>query len=99
MKRTAIATLVCGIVFGIGATWLGPKMIAYWYSPPVPNAFNCTDAVGWAMHRLIWTQLIGTAIGLVVGLVIGILMRGKKTEIAPAPAAASPKEPSGTPPA
>jgi hypothetical protein len=97
MRRTAIATLVCGLVFGIAATWLGPKMIAYWYSPPVPNAFNCTDAVGWAMHRLIWTQLIGTAIGLLVGLVLGILMRGKKPPPAPAtvpatqPAAPTPK--------
>lgn len=90
MKRTAIATLVCGIVFGTLATWLGPKMIAYWYAPPVPNAFNCTNEVVYAMHRLVSTQLIGTGIGLVVGLFIGIALRRKHPETAELPAGAAP---------
>jgi ABC-type phosphate/phosphonate transport system permease subunit len=89
MKRTAITTLVCGIVFGTLATWLGPKMIAYWYAPPVPNAFNCTNEVVYAMHRLVSTQLIGTAIGLVVGLVLGIALRRKHPEEAELPAAST----------
>ncbi|HEY2030089.1 MAG TPA: hypothetical protein VGH20_12870 [Myxococcales bacterium] len=89
MKRTAITTLVCGIVFGTLATWLGPKMIAYWYAPPVPNAFNCTNEVVYAMHRLVSTQLIGTAIGLVVGLVLGIALRRKHPETAELPAAST----------
>lgn len=80
MKRTAIATLVCGIIFGTLATWLGPRMIAYWYAPPVPNAFNCTNEVVYAMHRLVWTQLIGTCIGLIVGLFLGIALRRKHPE-------------------
>jgi len=86
MKRTAITTLVCGIVFGTLATWLGPKMIAYWYAPPVPNAFNCTNEVVYAMHRLVSTQLIGTGIGLLVGLVLGIALRRKHPETAELPA-------------
>lgn len=105
MKRTAITTLVCGIVFGTLATWLGPKMIAYWYAPPVPNAFNCTNEVVYAMHRLVSTQLIGTAIGLLVGLVLGIALRRKHpepAELPPAPATtaastASTTSPSNTP--
>jgi hypothetical protein len=90
MKRTATTTLVCALVFGLAATWLGPKMIAYWYNPPVPTAFACTDSIAWAMHRLIWTQLIGTAIGLFVGLILGILMRSKKPPEAPATVAPPP---------
>jgi hypothetical protein len=81
MRRVAIASLVFALVFGLLATWLGPKMISYWYSPPVPAgaaaAFNCTDAVNWAMNKLVLTQLIGSAIGFVVGLVVGVLMRRK----------------------
>ena len=61
MKRVTIASLLCALVFGLLATWLGPKMIAYWYAPPVPagaaSAFNCTDAVQWAMSKLVLTQL------------------------------------------
>jgi hypothetical protein len=81
MRRVTVTTLVCALIFGLLATWLGPKMIAYWYAPPVPagaaSAFNCTDAVQWAMNKLVVTQIIGTFIGVVVGLVFGILMRPK----------------------
>jgi len=94
MKRVSIAALSFGLVFGILSTWLGPKMIAYWYAPPVPagaaSAFNCTDAVQWAMHKLVWTQIIGTLIGLAVGLIVGILLRRKP---APPPPAAAPAKP------
>ncbi len=79
MKRVTIAALLCALIFGLLATWLGPKMIAYWYTPPVPagaaSAFNCTDAVQWAMSKLVLTQLVGSLIGLVVGIILGILMR------------------------
>jgi len=91
MKRVSIAALLCALIFGLLASWLGPKMIAYWYTPPVAAgaaaAFNCTEAVQWAMNKLILTQVIGSAIGLVVGIVIGILMRPRT---APPPPAAPP---------
>jgi len=81
MKRVTVSALISAIVFGLLATWLGPKMISYWYTPPVPAgaaaAFNCTEAVNWAMNKLVLTQLIGSVIGLVVGMVLGILI-GRK---------------------
>jgi membrane associated rhomboid family serine protease len=90
MKRVTIVSLVSAILFGILATWLGPRMIAYWYAPPVPSgaasAFNCTDAVSWAMGKLVLTQIAGTLAGAVIGLVIGILLARKKA----APVAATP---------
>lgn len=91
MKRVSIAALLCALVFGLLATWLGPKMIAYWYTPPVAagaaSAFHCTEAVEWAMKKLVLTQVVGSLIGLVVGIIIGILMRPKA---APPPPAAPP---------
>jgi hypothetical protein len=88
MKRVTISSLVCALIFGLLATWLGPKMISYWYTPPVPagaaSAFNCTDAVNWAMNKLVLTQLIGSLIGVVVGLVLGVIVRRKPV---PPPAA------------
>jgi tellurite resistance protein TehA-like permease len=89
MKRTAISTLISALVFGILATLLGPKMIAYWYTPPVPTAFACTEQINWAMHRLIWTQLIGTGLGFVIGLVLGIVFRSKKPPDVPVAAPVS----------
>jgi hypothetical protein len=91
MKRVTVSSLVCALIFGLLATWLGPKMISYWYTPPVPSggasAFNCTDAVNWAMNKLVVTQLIGSAIGFVVGIVLGIMMRGKAVPPPTAPPA------------
>jgi len=82
MKRTGILVLFCALIFGILASWLGPKLIAYWYAPPVPSgmasAFNCTDAVTWAMNRLVWTQVIGSVVGAVLGAVAGLLLRRRK---------------------
>ncbi len=86
MKRIVIFALVCALVFGILASWLGPKMIAYWYAPPVPSgaasAFNCTDAVMWAMNRLVWTQIIGSFVGALIGIVVGVLL-GRRKAAAP----------------
>jgi membrane associated rhomboid family serine protease len=86
-----MAALVCALVFGILATWLGPKMIAYWYAPPVPagaaSAFNCTDAVEWAMRKLVWTQIFGSIGGAVIGVVIGALLARRKPAAAPPPPA------------
>jgi len=92
MKRVTIAALVSALVFGILSTWLGPKMIAYWYAPPVPSgaavAFNCTDAVTWAMNKLVLTQIAGSLVGAVIGVVIGVLIaRRKPAETPPAPKA------------
>ena len=86
MKRSAISALICAIVFGILATWLGPRMISYYYAPPVTNSLSsaCNESITWAMNKLVLTQLVGTALGLVIGLVIGIVMRKKAP---PAPAA------------
>jgi len=81
MKRVSVSALVCALIFGLLATWLGPKLISYWYSPPVAAgaaaAFNCTEAVDWAMHKLVLTQILGTVIGLAVGMAFGIAMRRK----------------------
>jgi ABC-type phosphate/phosphonate transport system permease subunit len=88
MKRVTISALLCALIFGLLATWLGPRMITYWYTPPVPagaaSAFNCADAVQWAMNKLVLTQVIGSLIGVVVGIVLGILLRPRT---APPPAA------------
>jgi len=87
MKRAVVLALVFALAFGILASWLGPKAIAYWYAPPVPagvaNALYCTDAVTWAMNRLLWTQLIGSAVGAVVGVVAGRLWRRKPAATPP----------------
>ncbi len=94
MKRTVICVLSFALILGIVASWLAPKVIAYWYAPPVPSgaasAFNCTDAVTWAMNKLVWTQIIGSAGGAILGLVVGILLGRRTRTVAPPPASSPP---------
>ncbi len=95
MRRTVIAALACALLCGILASWLGPRMIAYWYAPPVAAgsaaAFNCTEAVTWAMRKLIWTQAAGILGGAILGVVIGVLTRRRPATPPPAPAPPPPK--------
>ena len=93
MKRTAISALVAALVFGLLSTWLGPRMITYYYDPPVPTPMNCTPAVSWAMQKLVMTQLVGTIAGAVIGLIIGILLARRAHPVAPPPAAVVPQPP------
>jgi hypothetical protein len=95
MKRTVVLVLAFALSCGILASWLGPKMIGYWYAPPAesgaPIAFNCTGAVMWAMNRLVWTQLIGSAVGAIFGLALGIFLRGGKPTAPPVRSPPAPK--------
>lgn len=91
MRRAVIFTLLGAVVFSILTTWLGPKMIG-WYVTPAdqPAALSCQAAVVGAMHRLVQTQLIGTALGALVGLILGVLLRPRRV---PPPAATPPAKP------
>src|SRR5439155_26047866 len=78
MRRVTITTLICALIFGLLTTWLGPRMIAYWYTPPVPEwACNFTVGARGAMSELVLTQIIGTCMGVVVGIILGIFMGTK----------------------
>ncbi len=96
MKRILNVVLICAIVFGLLATWLAPKAISYWYAPPevsgASNVPNCTPYVTAAMHNLVVTQIVGTALGLVIGLLIGIAMRPRAVA-APPPTSPPPTSP------
>ncbi|HTO97836.1 MAG TPA: hypothetical protein VMK66_12385 [Myxococcales bacterium] len=81
MKRFSVFALLFALIFGLLATWLGPKFITYWYQPPVAagaaSAFHCTEAVEWALGKLVLTQVVGSIFGLLVGIVLAALLRPK----------------------
>ena len=85
MKSAVVAAVVCALIFGLLASWLAPKMITEWFSPPVANGLDCVPSINYAMSRLVWTQLIASAVGALVGLV-GKLMLGRKKPADTAPA-------------
>lgn len=50
------------------SSYVGPKVIAWYFDPPVNIGVNCRSAVEWSMSRLQSTQVCGLGIGCVVGL-------------------------------
>jgi hypothetical protein len=75
MKRLSIYASI-GIVLGVVlATWLGPKVLLWWFEPPADIGINYRPAIEWAMNRLVWIQIVGSAAGLILGLMLGLAIR------------------------
>jgi len=75
MKRLSIYCLL-GLVLGVVlATWLGPKILLWWFEPPADIGINYRPAIEWAMSRLVWIQIGGVSAGLILGLIVGLALK------------------------
>lgn len=104
MRRFFVVTLVMALVGDIAAIFIAPKMIHYWFEPPVAAgaqaAFNCTGALDWGIQRLIAFQLWATLAGAVIGMIFAFLLwrrASKQAALVPAGAAPAPALPATTP--
>jgi hypothetical protein len=59
------------------STYVGPKVIAWYFDPPVDIGVNCRPAVEWSMSKLQMTQFFGLLIGFALGLAIMLLITKK----------------------
>jgi hypothetical protein len=80
MKKFLLLTVVGLIVGNFAATFFGPSLLRWWFEPPVNTPINCTDAMTWAMNRLVTFQMIGSVIGLSIGLTASLLLFRDKKE-------------------
>jgi hypothetical protein len=75
MKRLSIYALI-GMTLGIAlASWLGPKVLLWWFEPPADIGINYRPAIEWAMNRLLWIQIGGVSLGLILGVMVGLAIR------------------------
>jgi hypothetical protein len=69
---------------GVGAVltiWLAPRMIMWYFTPPVETGINCSAPIAWALSRLRWAELWGVIVGAAVGLVVyGFVQRRRKRQ-------------------
>lgn len=68
-KRIANWVLWGSLIGVLITSWLAPKMIIWYFTPPVDYGFNCSAPITWALMRLRYVQLVGLASGAVLGLV------------------------------
>jgi hypothetical protein len=70
VKGAAIAALIGALL----STYIAPKVIAWYFDPPVDIGVNCRPAVEWSMSKLQLTQFCGLAAGFLIGLTLMILI-------------------------
>ena len=56
-----------------------PRMILWYFDPPMPMGVSCTSSIRWAVNRLLTAQLVAIAVGAVLGLLLGLKFAKKKT--------------------
>jgi hypothetical protein len=78
IKRFSVLGSIGVVVGAILATWLGPKILGWYFEPPADIGINYRPAIDWAMRRLIWFQIAGIVLGFVGGIVLGFLTRKKE---------------------
>ncbi len=61
-------TAVGALIGGVLSTWLAPKMIAWYFTPPAQMGFNCVDPINWALHKMLVAQLSGIGVGAICGV-------------------------------
>ena len=68
-KKSALWLTVVGSLIGaVLSTWLAPKMIAWYFTPPAQMGFNCVDPIQWALGKLQVAQAFGILLGAALGL-------------------------------
>jgi len=55
-----------GVLGFLIASWLGPKLIALLFTPPVSFGLQCEPVGRWSMNQLIKTQLMGFVGGIIL---------------------------------
>lgn len=79
--KTLFRVAILGALVGtLLSSWLGPKLIAWYFNPPVSFGVTCTEPVKWAMARLQTTQLVGTLVGGVLGIILYYVFRKTPSE-------------------
>lgn len=52
-----------------------PKMISWYFEPPMPMGVSCTSSIRWAIEKLQMAQIYAILVGAVVGFFVGMKFR------------------------
>ena len=77
--RTYTRWALVGILLGgVLTSWLSPKVIGWYFDPPVNIGVNCRAATEWAMHKFRLAQLFGMSFGGAAAFLLATLRRKPK---------------------
>lgn len=71
-----VGIAVVGMFAGAGvASWLAPKVIAWYFDPPAQFGISCREPIEWALKRLQTAQAVGSLVGAVASVLIFLWAR------------------------
>lgn len=79
MRRAFTISFAGGLVVTAGVAWFGPRLISWYYTPPVELGVSCKPAVEWGISVYQKLVLAGTGAGLVLGAVAALIFRPKNS--------------------
>jgi hypothetical protein len=74
-RRIGAQLAVGGVVGFAGWSFAGPAVIAWWYEPPVKDAFSCASSVQAAVQQFVIAQFVCAAIGGMIALLAVFFFR------------------------
>ncbi len=75
-----LLVLVASNIGIVIATFFAPRIISWYFRPPVDFGVNCSPATDWAMKNLIKAQFTGAVIGLIAAIIIWIFIRKRAAQ-------------------
>ncbi len=77
MKIWMRAMVGGGLIGGMITSWAAPRLIAWWFEPPVPLGFSCRTPIEYALQRLQWAQFGGVTSGAVIAVLVWLIIKPK----------------------
>jgi len=78
MKKYLITAISFAAVATILSSIFAPKMIAWYFEPPVEIGVNCRPAVEWGLEKFQIAQIVAIIGGAILGLIAcGLFCRKK----------------------
>ncbi|MBI2788058.1 MAG: hypothetical protein HYX59_05190 [Elusimicrobia bacterium] len=77
MRRAFTLIFAGGLVVTAAVAWFGPRLIAWYYNPPVELGVTCKPAVEWGIAVYQKLVLAGTGAGFLLGAAAALVFRPK----------------------
>ena len=77
MRRPLTIIFAGGLAVTAAVAWFGPRLISWYYTPPVELGVTCKPAVEWGIAVYQRLVLAGTGAGFALGAVIAFVFRPK----------------------
>jgi len=67
--------MIGAILAVIPITLFFPRLIAWYFEPPVQNGCSCSQSIAWALNVNRWGQLAALLVGGVIGGILAFRFR------------------------